>query len=351
MKRLFAAFAVAAIGLAALDQFAVHALQPLENRLLDAFVRWHAARLAPDPDVVVVSIDESSLARMEADAGRFPWPREVYAVLLEGLMAQAPRAVVFDILFAERDKQAPQNDQRFVDVALPHRNVFFPMVKLEPEVDARGAPAGELAPLIGLVRRPGADPDTRFAVIPPLALPPALWRGGPINFLEDEDGVGRRYLLRSVVGGWALPSLPARVALDLGYPVPDADEFILAWRGAARELPHVAFADLYEDFLRCGAKAPGERVRGQDRHRRRRGAGPGGPARNAALGHAAGRGDPRHGDREPEERPRHGSRAGVAPVRHRCCCWSARSGRPSRRTSPRPAAPPRSARRAPPRWW
>jgi adenylate cyclase len=258
-----AAFAAAALGTAALEIFVLRAALPLENRLLDAFVAWHARRLAPDPGVVIVDIDESSLARMEPEAGRFPWPREVYAVLLEGLMAQKPRAVVFDILFAERDRRAPQNDQRFIDVALPHRNVFFPMVKLESDVDARGAPASDLAPLIGLVRRPGADPKTRFAVVPPLALPQALWRGGPINFLEDEDRVGRRYLLRSVVGGWALPSLPARVALDLGYPVPDADDFILAWRGTSRGLPHVAFADLYEDFLRSARTRPANEFEGK----------------------------------------------------------------------------------------
>ncbi|MGH8687690.1 MAG: CHASE2 domain-containing protein, partial [Burkholderiales bacterium] len=263
MKRLFAAFAVVAIGLAALDVFALHALQPLENRLLDSFVRRHAARLAPDPDVVVVNIDESSLTRMEPEAGRFPWPRDVYAVLLQGLMAQKPRAVVFDIVFAERDVVRPDSDRAFIEAAQPHHNVFFPMVKLEPEVDARGAAAGDLAPLIGLVRRPGADPNTRFAVIPPLALPQALWRGGPINFLEDEDAVGRRYLLRSVVGGWALPSLPARVALDLGYPVPDTDDFILAWRGTSRGLPSVAFADLYEDFQRLARKRPADEFAGK----------------------------------------------------------------------------------------
>ena len=263
MKRLLAAFAAAAIVLAALELFSVHALGPLEDRLLDTFVRWHAARLAPDPDVVVVDIDESTLARMEQEAGRFPWPRVVYADLLLGLMPQKPRAVVFDILFSERDVVRPESDRAFIDAALPHRNVFFPMVKLEPEIDARGAPAGELAPLVGLVRLPGADPKTRFAVVPPLALPNALWRGGPVNFLEDADGVGRRYLLRSVVGGWALPSLPARVALDLGYPVPDADDFILAWRGAARGLPHVAFADLYEDFQRSASRRPANEFAGK----------------------------------------------------------------------------------------
>ena len=39
--------------------------KPLENRLLDTFVRQQAAALAPDPDIVLVNIDEKSLVTME----------------------------------------------------------------------------------------------------------------------------------------------------------------------------------------------------------------------------------------------------------------------------------------------
>jgi adenylate cyclase len=254
---MLAAFAFAALALAALEIFLVHALQPLENRLLDAFTRWHAAQLAPDPDVVLVDIDEKSLAAMQAEAGRFPWPREVYAELLRGLMPQKPRAVVFDIMFSEPDKFRPQSDQAFAEAALPYRNaLYFPMLLLDQRDHASGASAAELAPLIGLVRRPGADPHASIAVVPPLALPYELWRGGSINFLEDEDRVGRRYALRATVRGWDLASLPARVALDLGYGVPDADDVRLAWRGRARGLPSVSFSDLYEDYGRAKRERP-----------------------------------------------------------------------------------------------
>jgi adenylate cyclase len=250
--------AAAALVLAALEIFALHAARPLENLLLDAFVRRHAAALAPDPDVVIVDIDEKSLALMQEEAGRFPWPRVVYAELLEGLMAQKPRAVVFDILFVEPDKLRPESDKAFIEAIAPHANVFFPMVRLDPRDDARGARAVELAPLVGLVRRRDADPEATIALVPPMALPTALWRGGPINFLVDEDRVGRRYLLRHVVRGWEIPSLPARVALDLGFPLPDGEDLVLAWRGRANGLPAVPFAEVYRDL------ASGRRARPAD---------------------------------------------------------------------------------------
>jgi adenylate cyclase len=263
VRRLAAGFATAALLLAALEIFHLHALLPLENRLLDAFVRAHAAKLVPDPDVVLIDIDERSLAGMQKDAGRFPWPRSVYGELLEGLMAQKPRAVVFDILFIEKDKFRPESDRAFIEAAAPHANVYFPMVRLDEKDDAQGLPAEELAPLVGLVRRPGANPEARIALVPPMALPSALWRGGPINFVEDPDQVGRRYLLRSVIGGWEVPSLPARVALDLGFPLPDENDLVLAWRGAARAMPRASLVDLYQDFNRAKRERPGDEFTGK----------------------------------------------------------------------------------------
>ncbi len=249
MRRPARLFAAAALVLAALEIFFLHAARPLENLLLDAFVKRHAASVAPDPDVVILDIDERSLAIMQGEAGRFPWPRAVYAALLEGLMAQKPRAVVFDILFVERDKLQPDSDRAFAEAVAPHANIFFSMVRLDPAADAKGPRAADLAPLVGLVRGRDADPEATIGLVPPMALPPALWRGGPINYLEDADRIGRRYLLRQVVGGWEIPSLPARIALDLGFPLPDSDDLILAWRGRANGMPAVPFGEVYRNIV------------------------------------------------------------------------------------------------------
>jgi adenylate cyclase len=252
--------AAAVLAVAALELFFLHSLKPLDNRVLDAFVRHQAAALAPDPDIVFVSIDDPSLARMTEVAGRFPWPREVYATLIEGLAAQQPRAIVFDILFSDPDQYRPQSDQAFIDAASRYENIYYPMVRIESKKPARAA---DVAAVLGLTRRPNADPDAPIAVIPPLVLPVKLWRTGTINFLADGDGVSRRYYLRHRVGGWDIPSLPARVAMDLGYPLPDEDDIILAWRGTAGGLPHVSFAELYEDFERSQRKRPQDEFRGK----------------------------------------------------------------------------------------
>ena len=215
---------------AALELFSLGLFAPLEHRLLDVFVRSQAARLTPDPDIVLVDIDEKSLANMQDLAGRWPWPRAIHAELIEGLAAQNPRAIVFDIMFSEPDRFRPESDRVFIDAVAKHSNIYFPLLRLDPRDDPRGVAARELAGLIGLIPGPDADPNARIALIPPLVLPPELWRAGTINFLEDADGVGRRYTLRTPVYGWTLLSLPARIARDLGWTLPPGADMVLGTR-------------------------------------------------------------------------------------------------------------------------
>jgi adenylate cyclase len=259
MRRTLSLLALAVLALAGAELFALRLLQPLENRLLDRFVKSQSAALAPDPDIVLVDIDEKSLARMEEDAGRWPWSRAVYVSVVEGLAAQKARAIVFDILFVEKDNLRPRDDAAFAESMGKHRNTYFPLLLL-PQRDKRTAvPLKELAAL-GLVRTRDADPEARAGLIPPQILPPEDWRVGLIDFKEDFDGVGRRYVLRETVSGWHIPSLPARLAFDLGFPVPDADDIVLAWRGP---FPRASFSDLYEDFNRSKRTRPADEFTGK----------------------------------------------------------------------------------------
>ncbi|MDO8414124.1 MAG: adenylate/guanylate cyclase domain-containing protein [Gallionellaceae bacterium] len=228
----------------------LHALQPLENRLSDFFIRQQAQQLQPDPEIVIVDIDDSSLARMQDVAGSWPWPRAVHGELVRGIDQQHPRAIVFDILFSERDQYRPDSDHLFNEALAVDSKIYFPMVRREPMLDASGAPVSQVARMLGLQPTAQADPLARLAILPPLAVDPRYWRVGTINFKEDSDGVGRRYPLYTPAYGWRIPSLPARVAVDLGYAVPVQDDLPLAWRGKAGAYQHISYADLYQDFSR-----------------------------------------------------------------------------------------------------
>ncbi len=228
----------------------LHALSPLENRLSDRFVKQQAHPLLPDADIVIVDIDDSSLARMQDEAGSWPWPRSVHGELVQGIAKQHPKAIVFDILFSERDQYRPESDKLFNQALQGKDNIYFPLVRRDPAQDAKGAPLAQIAGLLGLQRTPLADDKARIALLPPLAIDPRYWRGGTNNFIEERDGVGRRYQLYTAAYGWQIPSLPARVAADLGYAVPQQPDMILAWRGKTGSFRHISYADLYADFSR-----------------------------------------------------------------------------------------------------
>ena len=228
----------------------LHQLQPVENRLSDWMIRQQAQDLVPDPDIVIVNIDDASLARMQDVAGNWPWPRAVHGELVQGITRQQPKALVFDMAFEQPDVYRPESDLLFNQALQGTRNVYFPLVRRPAVQDAAGPPVMQIASLVGLIPTAQADPSAHIALSGPLAIEPRFWRTGTINFSEDKDGVGRRYALYTVAYGWLIPSLPARVASDLGYAVPQQADMRLAWRGKKNAFPRIAYADLYEDFSR-----------------------------------------------------------------------------------------------------
>lgn len=256
---LFAAM----LALAAAELFAFHSLTPLENRVLDLFVRQQAAALEPDPDIVLVNIDDKSLHSMQDVAGSSPWPRSVHAELLEGMQRQQPKAIVFDLAFTERDVYRPDSDALFNAALKGNTNVFFPLVRLPPGMDDKGDLAADIAPQLGLQRTAHARADARLALLPPLAVERAHWRTGSINFSADPDGIGRRYDLYIEAHGWRIPSLPARVAAALGYPIPPGSDMRLAWRGDRQAHQTISYADLYHDFGREFPVRPAHELRGK----------------------------------------------------------------------------------------
>jgi adenylate cyclase len=238
----------AIVAAAALEFSWLNWLRFAEARFSDLFVQAQAGRIKPDPDIVVVAADEHSLQQLAEYAGRWPWPRSVHGEMVQGIEAQKPRAIVFDIMFFEPDIFRLDADEMFNKSIAAYSNVFFPTVRQDPAGDPYGVPITEMQAALGAFAGPQAVRDATLNVGLPKALAPENWRLGTIDFLADADGIGRRYFVYQSVYGWKIPSLPARVAQDLGYAVPDVESIRLSWPGGKAGRAHVSFADLYIDF-------------------------------------------------------------------------------------------------------
>lgn len=252
---LFTVFAV-------LDTTVLHFTSEMRQAAFDTMVRYRLVAPKPDPDIVIVDINEASLAAMAKDYGRWPWPRQVMGEFVEQVEKQQPSAVVFDILFSDADVYNPDSDAYFNDAVAATRNTFFPMLRLDPDSDKLSQVKPSMIP--GVTPLPGAQPDATVAVVLPHFQ--AALDGGRLglhNIYPDPDNVARRYSVYRDDYGWKLPSLPARIAQELGWDKPPAQEVLLNWRGKPFTYRYVSFSDVYADLGSKEKKRPQDEFKGK----------------------------------------------------------------------------------------
>jgi CHASE2 domain-containing sensor protein len=240
------------------DVMSLHLVGTMQNRVFDLLVSHRVHAPAPDPDIVIVDIDEASLAAMAPDYGRWPWPNQVFGEFVAGVEAQRPKAIVFDILFSDRDVLRPDSDAYFDRTIAASEHSFFPMLRLGAQNDHLSQVRPSMLP--GAAPLPGMTAEDRpLAVILP-QVPAAIANGrlGTHNVEPDKDGVIRRYPFRLEHAGWGIPALPSRVAAALGAAVPDQRSFLINWRGKPFSYRYVSFAEAYRDLLRKHPQRPDE---------------------------------------------------------------------------------------------
>lgn len=247
---LFTVFAV-------LDATVLHATSEMRQAAFDTMVRYRLIVPKPDPDIVIVDINEASLAAMAKDYGRWPWPRQVLGEFVEQIEKQQPKAVVFDILFSDADVYNPDSDAYFNDAIAATNNTFFPMLRLDPSSDSLSQVKPAMIP--GVTPLPGAQPQADATVAVVLPHFQAALDGGRLglhNIYPDADNVAREYMVYRDDYGWKLPSLPARIARELGWGEPAAQRVLLNWRGKPFTYRYVSFSDVFADMGSKDKKRP-----------------------------------------------------------------------------------------------
>ena len=93
-------------------------LEPVDDAIRN--LRFLARSVPADSTVVVVGIDEKSLAAMNQ---RYPWPRAEFAKLVDNLKKAGANKILFDKALADTD--TPDNDRAFIDVANRYKGDIF----------------------------------------------------------------------------------------------------------------------------------------------------------------------------------------------------------------------------------
>ena len=234
-----------------LDYYTLPLIKNLEAIVYDTRLRLTMPRTV-DPRIVILDIDEKSLAEREKGGeGRWPWPRDRLALLLDKLFDQYQIAIVgFDVVFAERDessgirvlerlsrkelREVPQFQSVLARIKpqLEYDGIFARKMKGRPVVLGYVFSSDEpaLAPKKGLLPQPIFPPGA-FAKRP---IDTSSWGGytanleelqknaasaGHFNPVTDEDGIVRRVpMLAEFDGAYYEPLALAMVRVLLGSP-------------------------------------------------------------------------------------------------------------------------------------
>ncbi len=232
-----------------------HLTGGVDRLLYDRLLMLRSLPLAPN--VAVIDIDNRSIAEL----GRWPWPRNVHAELLQVLAQAKPAAVVYDVLLTESTPEDGALAQ-----AMRSTPVFLPVL---------------LSPL--------ADDGTRTVDLPVSDLAANAADFGHINLEVDPDGIVRSVALYETDGKRNWPQLmvpvwqaigtgklgPGAAAAAASGPVPskflerslDGTRYYVPFSRSSPDYPHysfvdvlagrVPFAQLHNKILIVGASASG----------------------------------------------------------------------------------------------
>ena len=261
-NRFYIGLAVA-VGAAAVFAIASGSTGAMKNKAYDLIMKARFQHPAADAGIVIVDIDEPTLAAMAPEYGRWPWPRNIMGELVEGIAAQQPKAIVFDIAFSDPDVFNVDGDKYFRDVIAATPNTFFPMIRLNEENDSRSELRVMQLPGVSKLDPAASETATIAAILPFFFDALTDHRLGTNNIYTDEDGMVRAYEIHADEYGWRVGSLPANVVTALGLPLPNQTDILMNWRGKPPSYPRVSFHEVYFDLLKSKKTRPTDEFAGK----------------------------------------------------------------------------------------
>jgi CHASE2 domain-containing sensor protein len=197
------------------------AIQPYRLKTLDTLFR-HLPLPAASPEVVVVTVDQSDLDFFKTQGVTWPWPRELYAPLIDYCRWAGAKAVIFDVLYTEASSYGAEDDKKFAQAAAAAGNVALPFF-LTREAKPPNPSEADLLKQAGLAipgPAPGGQPAYKAVITP---IPPLLAAAGALGNVEtspDPDGIFRRVPLVAPFKEEWLPTLGFGAFHRFGAPGP-----------------------------------------------------------------------------------------------------------------------------------
>ena len=216
----------------------------------DLAMGWRLASPPADERILIVDIDERSLAVMASKYGRWPWPRSGMAEFIALAADQEPAAVGLNIMYSDSDLNDPEGDSLLEEIIGYLPNVILPMTRLSPDNDKISQVTAGIIPGANILNAEAVN--RTVAMLFPM-YPSAQLNAGLNNLIVDDDGVVRRFQPYWKDDGFALPSMPHQLAkagtqLSWTYGL-DRSEYLINWRNKRTSYERISFVDLYNALM------------------------------------------------------------------------------------------------------
>ena len=211
---------------------------------IDLAFEYRLSQPDADKDIILIDVDERSLALMSKEFGRWPWPRFVFGEFLAGLADYDVGAVALNIMFSDPDLRDIDSDALLAEMSGYARQVAFPMTRLSPENDTLSEV--QISQLPGAVLSEGGFRNDTVAVLFPY-FSEAHDRLGINNLVLDDDGIVRRFQPMFADPKFAFPSLARRTLglFDRDISRVYKDEYLVNWRSYDSSYSRYSFFDVY----------------------------------------------------------------------------------------------------------
>lgn len=214
----------------------------------DVILKTRFSSPKPSDKIIIVDIDERTLAALSEKHGRWPWSRDVLADGLQKFNELGTRAVLFNVLFSDPDKNNPDADAVMDVTAQINRAVSFPLIRLNPKNDDQSQL--KVAQIPGVQLKAGHLADSTIAVILPM-FGSMHDRLGVANQMPDADGIVRKYPLRWEEATFLLPSMVQRTADLATVDIAKAPNVIsLNWRNKQGRYNRISYSDVFLDKIK-----------------------------------------------------------------------------------------------------
>ena len=270
---------IAAAGIGALAWLVVLALslagflEPFELKLYDRLCRMSAPPAPPSQEIALITVDDGSLEAAAKELGvTWPWPRQMYAPIVQFCTAAGARALLFDILFSEDSSYGVEDDRLLADALAQTGGAILPMFlsgEDRPQEEWEERLIERLA--LPLENHAGQTrPPYRSAQLPIRFLAEKAKTLANVNVPPDQDGIYRRLPLVFPYGAHDLRWLPApgmaaawevlgrerlvrdAKGLELGslhIPLDRQGSFLLTFYGGERDFPRYSAFNVIQSFV------------------------------------------------------------------------------------------------------